>query len=106
MNADYIDLPEAARRTPGRPHVASLWRWMRRGVKVRSGERVTLNHIRVGGKLYTTEADLAAFFAEVSEADRAHFNGQPDPPPRPQTDRQRERSIERAEAVLAKGGIL
>ena len=66
---EYISLAHAAKRCPGRPSANAVWRWCRRGVKSRSGERVSLEHIRVGGKIYTTVEALEHFFAAVTQAD-------------------------------------
>lgn len=105
----YISLSEAAALAPGRPHVASIWRWCRKGVTSRSGERIKLIHIRAGSRLFTTEENLQTFFEQIAEADAGHFDPLPDPPPRP-TDRPRpqcrERSRERAETILKSAGIL
>ena len=106
MTEDYISLTEAAKRSPGRPHVASVWRWARRGVKTRGGERITLGHIRAGGKIFTTEQNLNDFFERVAEADAAHFAPKRQAPAPPTTDRKRQRSIELAEAELAEAGII
>ena len=108
MDGEYLDLTEAAKLAPGRPHVASVWRWCRRGVKVRgSGERVTLQHIRAGGRLYTTAADLERFFQAVSAADAQHFQAdEPTPAHRRTTSGQREKQIAGAERRLAARGIL
>ncbi len=103
---DCITLSEAAALSPGRPHVASVWRWARRGVKTRSGGRVRLKHIRAGGKLYTSEAWLRQFFEAVAAADAAHFDADPPTPPKPPTDRQRQKSIEQAERTLQEAGVL
>ena len=106
MNNNYIDLTQAAKLSPGRPHVASVWRWCRRGVKTRSGGRVRLEHIRAGGKLFTSEAWLTAFFQAVAEADRAHFEVDRSAPLQPPSDRRRERSVKAAESTLMRAGIL
>ncbi len=106
MNDKYIDLTQAAKVSPGRPHVASVWRWCRRGIKTRSGGRVRLEHIRAGGKLFTTEEALRRFFQAVAEADAEHFRAQPRASPKRSTNRQRNRSIEQAEQTLAGAGIL
>lgn len=103
---DHITLAQAAKLTPGRPSSCAVWRWCRVGVKSRTGERIRLDHIRIGGRLFTTESDLQRFFKLVAEADRAHFEVERPESAKPSTDRNRERSIERAEATLAKGGIL
>lgn len=48
-----ITLTEAAKITPGRPSTNCLWRWCRRGVLSRGGERIRLEHRRIGGKIFT-----------------------------------------------------
>lgn len=105
-NGSHITLAQAANLSPGRPSSCAVWRWCRKGIKARSGGRIRLAHIRAGGRIFTTVADLESFFERVAEADRAHFELTPEPPPKPKTSRQWERSIEHADAVLAKAGVL
>lgn len=69
-----ITLAEAARIVPGNPHTSAVWRWARRGVKARSGQRVRLEHIRVGGRVFTTQAWIDAFGAQLAAADTAYFD--------------------------------
>lgn len=106
MSHQYISLSEAARQSPGRPHVASVWRWCRRGVKSRSGVRVRLGYVRAGGKLFTTEAALSEFFESVAKADAEHFDRPVPSPEATRAERHRERAIKSAETVLGAGGIL
>ena len=70
---DYISLAQASKLCPGRLSIQSIWRWCRKGIKSKSGERIHLEHYRVGGKLYTTENDLQNFFKNVTESDKLHF---------------------------------
>lgn len=105
-NGDHITLAQAANLSPGRPSSCAVWRWCRTGIKARSGGRIRLDHIRAGGRIFTTEADLQIFFERVAQADRDHFDAKPTSTPKPKTSRQRLRSIEQAETVLAEGGIL
>jgi hypothetical protein len=69
----YIGLPEAVKIAPGRPSTNCLWRWCRRGVKARDGQRVRLEHVRVGGKLFTTCDWLEAFGRRLADADARYF---------------------------------
>ena len=103
---DYITLSQAAKCSPGRPSSNAIWRWCRKGIKARSGQRVRLGHIRVGGKIFTTIQNLESFFAAVAEADKDYFDC-PATTPRitVPTSKQRQRSIQRAEARLALAGI-
>ena len=61
MSETYLTLTEAAKLAPTRPSANAVWRWCRRGVKARSGKRVHLGHIRVGGRVYTTEQSVRTF---------------------------------------------
>lgn len=70
---NYLTLSQLARRCPGRPHVTTLWRWARRGVKARNGQRVRLRHVRVGETIYAHRDWLNDFFAALAEHDCRHF---------------------------------
>src|SRR5688500_12408869 len=69
----FISVEEAAKLIPTNPSPVSVWRWMRRGVKSRGGGTVHLRHVRYGGRLFTTEADVAAFAEALAQADAEHF---------------------------------
>lgn len=69
----HITLGEASKITPGRPSTNCVWRWCRKGVLARSGERVRLQHVRIGGKIFTTPAWVQQFGKALAEADAAHF---------------------------------
>jgi hypothetical protein len=71
---DYITLTEAAKIAPGRPSANCIWRWCRRGVLARGGERIRLQHARVGGMIYTTAAWLEEFGRRLAEADAKYFD--------------------------------
>ena len=64
-----ISLNDIAARVPGRPSIACLWRWCRRGVKARNGSIVRLRHSRAGRRLFTTEEWLGQFFSNVADTD-------------------------------------
>lgn len=69
-----ITLTEAAKITPGRPSTNCLWRWCRRGVLSRGGERVRLEHRRIGGKIFTAADWLDEFGRKLAEADTQYFD--------------------------------
>lgn len=69
-----ITLTQAAKIAPGRPSTNCLWRWCRRGVLSRGGERVRLEHRRVVGKIYTAPQWLDDFGRRLAEADSRHFD--------------------------------
>jgi hypothetical protein len=82
-------LSQAAQELPGRPHVSTLWRWSRRGVR-----GVTLETVSIGGRRYTSREALGRFTAALSDHHTASG-------PRPSTpDRARalqtERELDRA----------
>lgn len=74
---EYLTFSEAAKEVPQRKVTPStIWRWARKGVKVRGGSHIHLQHIRVGGRPLTTRAWLMAFFAELAEQDRNYYSVQ------------------------------
>ena len=57
-----------------RPSANCIWRWCRRGVLSRGGERVRLQHVRIGGRVYTTARWLEEFGRRLAEADAKYFD--------------------------------
>ena len=96
----YITLNEAAKLTPRRVHASTLWRWARKGCRARNGERIHLAHLRVGGRVMTTEAALEEFFRELAAADVEGFDAESDAPPpqlpKPVKDEDRSAAVEHA----------
>lgn len=74
MNGGYLTLSQAAQQAPGRVHASALWRWCRRGLCARNGQRIRLPHLRVGGRIYVKADELEAFFRAVAEADTEYFD--------------------------------
>jgi hypothetical protein len=74
---DYISMTQAAKLAPGRPSATTVWRWAMRGVKLRSGDRLHMQSVRFGGKVFTTVAWLTEFGAACS------IGHQPTPVPMP-----------------------
>ncbi len=70
---NLISLAEAAKIAPGRPSTNCVWRWCRKGVLSRGGERIRLQHQRVGGMIFTTAAWLEEFGRALAEADTKYF---------------------------------
>lgn len=105
-----LTLADATKRVPGRNgkrlDPSTIWRWCRIGIKSRSGDRIRLEHVRVGGRVFTTDDALSEFFARVAEADLAHFAAETVSPAQQPTHGQRRRSIERSEQTLRGAGIL
>lgn len=92
-----ISLTEAAKLCPGRPHMATLWRWATSGCR-----GVKLITVVMGSRRYTSRESLERFLEATTEAAAGH----PAPPAlaMPKTSRRR-REIAAAEARLAKAGI-
>ncbi len=103
---EYLTLGEAAKLCPGRPSTNAIWRWCRRGVKARSGERVHLEHVRLGGRIFTSADAVHRFGVALADSDRAHFGTSgAHAIDTTRTDTQRQRAVDRAEADLAAAGI-
>lgn len=58
----WLTLAEAARLTPGRPHLATLRRWVTRGVRGH-----VLESRLIGGKRLTSHEALQNFFAAINQ---------------------------------------
>lgn len=99
----YLTITEATKAVPGRPHVSTIWRWMKKGASSARG-RVKLTYYRVGGRIYTTPADIDAFVARLTEIDQAESPEAETVAPEVRDDRRRERDIEAAERRLAASG--
>ncbi|MEK7795534.1 MAG: hypothetical protein AAB353_13440 [Candidatus Hydrogenedentota bacterium] len=99
---ELLRLSEAARHVPTRPNVATLWRWARKGVKARNGERIRLAHRRIGGVIYVEPSALDEFFSALTSADVQHFERRDEPAklPRERTDTQRAKAVEKARTRL------
>lgn len=114
-----ISLAEAAKTLPqanGKNFSTNtVWRWARKGVKSRAGDTIRLQHVRLGGKIYTTRQWVDEFGARLAQADAQYFEeaAQPHirpqclPPKRSHTGYSKERlaQIERAEQELRDMGV-
>lgn len=92
-NEQLLSMTAAAKLLPGRPNVATLWRWRTTGVR-----GVKLATILYGGRRFTSREALSRFIAATTAA----ADGEP---VRHETPRQRERSIDRAEKRAAELGV-
>jgi hypothetical protein len=97
----HITLTEAAKLTPGRPSTNCLWRWCRRGVLSRNGQRVRLEHVRIGGKIFTTAEWVERFGKALAEADASYFDleGQAVESARPRRQRPVSRHVQQRQAA-------
>lgn len=72
---EYLTLGQAASMLPNRPGATCVWRWCRHGVLPRgSAKRITLQHVRVGGRIYTTARWLEQFATRLAAADSGYFS--------------------------------
>lgn len=117
----HLSLTDVAKIVPGRPSANCVWRWCRRGVLARSGERIRLRHVRIGGKIFTTRRWLEDFGRELAAEDAKYFSlceattaaarAEEPPPPKAQRRRGREyeqrrlAEIEEAEHELDSRGV-
>lgn len=72
--AEYITLTEVANIAPGRPSTNCIWRWCRKGVLSRSGDRIRLQHVRIGGMIYSKSDWLEEFGSRLAEEDAKYFD--------------------------------
>lgn len=61
-DSELIALNDASQLLPNRPHRATIWRWALQGIRHR-GETIKLATIAVGGRRYTTKANIDRFLA-------------------------------------------
>lgn len=112
-NEDLISLTEATEHYPKvrgkRPHVSAVWRHARVGIKARNGERIKLEHIRFGGRVYTSREALRRFGQRVAEADAQHFDSRSAAEvsigERPTPPKRREKQVRDAERFLDETGV-
>lgn len=67
----YIPIERASTLIPGRPHRATLWRWISRGLK-RNGRIVKLQTLTVGARRYTHPAWIEDFLRDCSAGTAAN----------------------------------
>lgn len=70
---EHLTLSAAAHRLPGNPDPSTLFRWGRRGLACADGSRAYLRLVRVGRKVFVTQAALDEFLAKVNAADDRRF---------------------------------
>lgn len=84
-----IPINDAPAHIPTRPHVATVWRWIQRGVR-----GVTLETVLIGGKRYTSAESIQRFMEATTAA------SQPKPTGKPTRSKTRQQAIEQAEREL------
>lgn len=98
-----LSLSDAVMAVPSidgrRPHVSTLWRWCRKGVR-----GVQLDYVRLGHRVCTSAEALARFAQRLAEADSVPTTHEP-PTNETRSAREQRRSVARAEADLDAAGI-
>jgi len=101
----FMPLTQAAKWIPGRRvHVATLWRWCRKGYN-----GIFLQYVRVGRSIMVSQDALCHFFAELAAADssqiaRPHQN--PTIRKRRQRPENRQAAIDAANVILRRAKII
>lgn len=98
-----------ARRGEGRVRPSTVWRWVRDGVCLASGEVVRLEACQIAGRLLSTEAALKRFLsaqqAQPAPAPVSSPAPAPTPPPGNAARNRREEEIARAEGEAEQMGL-
>ena len=92
-NENVVSIAEAPQHIPGRPSLATVWRWVLNGT--RAGK---LESFRVGGRRFTSLESIQRF----AEQSTAAADGDATPA---RTSRQREREVAAAERACERAGI-
>jgi hypothetical protein len=76
QNEDVMPLAKAVTTLPAvrgdrPPHQGTIYRWAKVGLKARSGKRVRLETVWVGGTTMTSREALARFFARRDDVEYA-----------------------------------
>jgi hypothetical protein len=88
-----IPITEASPHFPGKPHIATIWRWSLRGVR-----GAFLETLVVGGRRFTSVEAIERFIARTNAVAAG-------PSVPAQSPKQRQRQLAAADAVLARAGI-
>lgn len=95
---ELLSLTQAANRLPGHVNVCTVWRWVRKGVR-----GVHLEHVCLGSRIYTSANALSRFANALATIDKPHSATSSQNNQMPSVER--EKSIQRAKAVLKEAGI-
>lgn len=88
-----LTVTQASQQIPGRPHVATVWRWILKGLN-----GIKLGSVKVGGRRYTSAEAIESFIADSNAGNSSIDSSNHD-------STRREQSIARAESELARDGI-
>lgn len=106
-NEQLLSLSDASRALPPidgkRPHVSTIWRWCKRGIR-----GVRLEYVRLGHRICTSKEALGRFAQRLADEDQSQSKVFPLPNRvrcRKRTDKTRARGIRRAQTDLDAAGI-
>ncbi len=106
-NEQALSLSEAAAALPKvdgkRPHISTLWRWCREGLR-----GVSLDYVRIGHRIVTSREALSRFANALADVDKTQplpRRSNPTPSRRPRSAAARQRAIATAEHNTAALGI-
>jgi hypothetical protein len=88
---ELITLTQLARRLPNRPHLSTVWRWTRRGIR-----GVRLGTVIIGGRRYTTPELVDEFLGRLGEGSGPEVLPPTPPPPPDRRAREKARAAARA----------
>ncbi len=100
-----LSLRDATKAVPRSVHPSALWRWLRRGIQARNGQRIYLEGVRAGGGLFTSVEAIRRFFAAVAAADAEHFAARQNNHQSRPTDICRRRAVARAKSEMSEDGL-
>jgi hypothetical protein len=78
LSEKLVSFAAAAQQLPPRDSdgepisAATVWRWSKVGLLSRSGQRIKLRSIRVGGKSMTSWEEIERFFVALTEEEPVH----------------------------------
>lgn len=83
-NENLLTITQAAKHCPGRPSVATVWRWVLNGLR-----GIKLDSVKVDGRRYTSSEAIDRFISATT----AHADGKPIPQ---RTPKRRKRETRKA----------
>ena len=103
---ELLTLTQVARSIPGRPHISTVFRWCRVGIR-----GVRMGYVRFGRRMLVPREAMDRFATALADLDRAEdearanvvkpVNGAP----KGRSEKQRAKAIERAERECQAAGL-
>jgi Protein of unknown function (DUF1580) len=100
QSGDSLSLSKAAKLVPGssggHANPCTIFRWAETGCRAADGQRVRLEHVRSGGRIFTSAAAVQRFLMRLTHGTAA--------PASVRTPKQRQQAAEKAGKELAAAG--